>query len=389
MKNILTRTVIILSMVSLFTDIASEMLYPVMPVFLKSIGFSVVLIGLLEGFAEATAGMSKGYFGHFSDRIGRRVPFVRFGYLLSAISKPLMAILSWPVWIFFVRALDRLGKGVRTSARDALLSDESTPQTKGKVFGFHRGMDTLGAAVGPVIALAFLYFYPAQYKWLFIIAFLPGLVAIVLTGLVKEKSAPQTVKVDGGKGFFSFLSYWKQSPKKYKLLIVGLLFFTLVNSSDAFLLLMVKERGFSDTQMIGMYIYYNLVYALLAYPAGYFADKLGMKRIMVAGIGIFALVYLLLGMAVTLAQFAILFGLYAIYAAATEGISKAWITNIAQKEHTATAIGFYNSFQSVVTLAASSLAGLIWFGVGPTAMFVFSGIGATLVAVYVGIAVRR
>jgi MFS family permease len=375
-------------MVSLFTDIASEMLYPVMPVFLKSIGFSVVLIGLLEGFAEATAGMSKGYFGHFSDRIGRRVPFVRFGYLLSAISKPLMAIFSWPVWIFFARTLDRLGKGVRTSARDALLSDESTPQTKGKVFGFHRGMDTLGAAIGPVIALIFLHFYPAQYKWLFLIAFLPGLVAIVLTGLIKEKSAPQIVKKAGSKGFFSFLTYWKQSPKKYKLLIVGLLIFTLVNSSDAFLLLMVKERGFSDTQMIGIYIFYNLVYALLAFPAGYLADKLGMKRIMVAGIVIFALVYLLFGMAVTLAQFAVLFGLYAIYAAATEGISKAWITNIVQKEHTATAIGFYNSFQSLATLAASTLAGLIWFGAGPTMMFVFSGIGAMLVAVYVGIAVR-
>ena len=137
-QKILTRTVLIVSFVSLFTDVASEMLYPIMPVYLKSIGFSVLLIGILEGVAEATAGLSKGYFGHLSDVRKRRVPFVRAGYLLSAISKPMMAMLIFPVWIFFARTLDRFGKGIRTSARDAMLSDETTPKHKGKVFGFHQ-----------------------------------------------------------------------------------------------------------------------------------------------------------------------------------------------------------------------------------------------------------
>lgn len=153
--KVITRTVWVLSLVSLFTDTASEMLYPVMPIYLKTIGFSIVLIGVLEGFAEALAGLSKGYFGQLSDNSGKRVPFVQLGYALSTISKPMMAIFTFPLWIFFARAIDRLGKGIRTGARDAILSDEATPQTKGKIFGFHRSMDTLGAVIGPALALLY------------------------------------------------------------------------------------------------------------------------------------------------------------------------------------------------------------------------------------------
>ena len=186
-NKILTKTILLVSFVSLFTDIASEMLYPIMPVYLRSIGFSVLLIGILEGVAEATAGLSKGYFGNLSDIRQKRVPFVRWGYILSAFSKPMMALFIFPVWIFFARTLDRFGKGIRTSARDAMLSDETTQEHKGRVFGFHRSMDTIGAAIGPVFALIFLYFYPEQYKWLFFIAFLPGVVAVSLTYFLKRK----------------------------------------------------------------------------------------------------------------------------------------------------------------------------------------------------------
>ncbi len=139
----ITKTVWVLSLVSLFTDTASEMLYPIMPIYLKSIGFSIVLIGILEGVAEATAGLSKGYFGKLSDNSGKRIPFVQIGYAFSAISKPMMAIFIYPLWIFFARTIDRFGKGIRTGARDAILSDEATAETKGKVSGFHRSMVTL------------------------------------------------------------------------------------------------------------------------------------------------------------------------------------------------------------------------------------------------------
>ncbi|MFA5782619.1 MAG: MFS transporter, partial [Bacteroidales bacterium] len=232
--RIITRTILLISLVSLFTDVASEMLYPVMPVYLRSIGFSVLLIGILEGIAEATAGLSKGYFGNLSDKKGTRMPFVRWGYSLSAISKPLLAIFIYPLWVFFARTLDRLGKGIRTSARDALLSDETTKEHKAKVFGFHRSLDTFGAAIGPVIALIYLYFYPEQYKWLFIIAFFPGLLAVFITFLIKEKrkqiSEPEKDRV----GFLSYLKYWKKSPSVYKRLVIGMLVFTVFNSSDVF-----------------------------------------------------------------------------------------------------------------------------------------------------------
>src|SRR6476619_6659995 len=170
--GIITPTIRILSLVSLLTDVASEMLYPIMPVFLRSIGFSFLLIGILEGFAEATAGLSKSYFGRRSDNTGKRLPFIQLGYALSAISKPMMAVFIYPLWIFLARTTDRFGKGIRTAARDAMRSDESTPENKGKVFGFHRSMDTFGAVLAPSIALVFLYYYPQQYKLLFFLAFL-------------------------------------------------------------------------------------------------------------------------------------------------------------------------------------------------------------------------
>ena len=383
MRSILTRTVLLVSFVSFFTDIASEMLYPVMPVYLQSIGFSVLLIGILEGMAEATAGLSKGYFGNYSDKLGSRVPFVRWGYTLSAISKPLMAVFTFPLWVFFARTLDRLGKGVRTGARDAILSDESTKENKGKVFGFHRALDTAGAAIGPLAALVFLYYYPAQYKWLFVIAVVPGIIAIALTFLLKDKQKNATFKKS--PGFFSFLTYWKQSSKQYKSLVIGLLAFTLFNSSDAFLLLSIKSKGFSDTYMIGIYIFYNLVYAVLSLPVGILADKFGLTRTLIFGLVVFAIVYLSMGFALVSWQFIVLFGFYALYAAASEGISKALISNIAEKDKTATAIGFYTSFASIFTMLASSLAGLIWYTFGMKTMFIISGVGVMLVAIYMAI----
>jgi MFS family permease len=390
-NKILTRTVLLVSFVSLFTDIASEMLYPIMPVYLKSIGFSIMLIGILEGVAEATAGLSKGYFGKLSDIKMKRVPFIRAGYTLSAISKPMMAIFIFPLWIFFARTLDRFGKGIRTSARDAMLSDETTKEHKGKVFGFHRSMDTVGAAIGPILALVFLYFYPGQYKWMFFIAFLPGVIAIGLTFLLKDRvsesqshkvTGSQGDKVTGAPGFFSYIKYWKSASPGFRYLVAGLLVFTLFNSSDAFLLLALKEHHLSDTMMIGVYIFYNLVYALFSYPIGALADKIGLKTMLMSGLLLFAIVYSCMGFANSLFLFGILFFLYGIYAAATEGISKALLSNLADKSETATAIGFYNSAASVCTLIASSLAGVLWFTIGSRAMFMISGAGVFMVVCY-------
>ena len=379
--KVITRTVWILSLVSLFTDTASEMLYPIMPLYLKSIGFSIVLIGILEGVAEATAGLSKGYFGKLSDSTGRRMPFVQWGYALSALSKPMMAFFIAPLWIFFVRTVDRVGKGLRTGARDAVLSDESTAATKGKVFGFHRSMDTLGAVLGPMLALLYLQWHPQDYKTLFFIAFIPGFIAVLCSLLLKDKKT--IVQSTNAKpSFFSFLGYWKQSPVLYRKLVAGLLVFTLFNSSDIFLLLRAKQAGLDDTNIITIYIFYNLVYATFAFPIGILADKIGLKKIFITGLFIFTLVYGGMAYAKLPLHFYGLFFLYGIYAAATEGISKAWISNISAKEDTATAIGTYSAFQSICTMLASSLAGIIWFQFGSITLFTMSAIVAFLVVVY-------
>jgi MFS family permease len=380
MKHI-SKTVWVLSLVSLFTDTASEMLYPIMPIYLQSIGFSIVLIGVLEGFAEATAGLSKGYFGKYSDVSGKRMLFVQVGYGLSAISKPMMAIFIYPAWVFFSRTIDRFGKGIRTGARDAILSDEATPETKGKVFGFHRSMDTFGAVLGPVLALVYLHFYPENYKTLFFLAFFPGLLAVLASFILKDKNKAPNPNITKPR-LFSFLGYWKTSSVGYKKVVIGLLAFTLFNSSDVFLLLQAKQIGLDDTQVIGMYIFYNLVYALVAFPLGILADKIGLKSMLCTGILVFSLVYLGMGFAVTWLHVMILFMFYGIYAASTEGVAKAWISNLSDKKDTATAIGTFAGFQSIFTMLASSLAGLIWYQFGAVVMFAVSAFAAFGVFIY-------
>jgi MFS family permease len=377
----ITRTVWVLSLVSLLTDTASEMLYPIMPIYLKTIGFSIVLIGILEGVAEATAGMSKGYFGKLSDLSGRRVPFVQIGYAFSAVSKPMMAVFIYPLWIFLARTIDRFGKGIRTGARDALLSDEATQEAKGKVFGFHRSMDTLGAVLGPSLALVYLYFYPQDYRTLFFIAFIPGLFAISASFYLKDKKADEP-KQKTLPPFFSFLNYWSVSPTDYKKVVTGLLVFTLFNSSDVFLLLKAKESGLDDTMIIGVYIFYNLIYALSAFPIGIIADRVGIKTIFVIGLAFFATVYLGISVNTNRYLFFGLFFLYGIYASATEGISKAWISIITDKNDTATAIGTYSGLQSICTMLASSLTGLIWFQFGATTAFITTAAVTLCVMIY-------
>lgn len=388
MARILTRSIWILSLVSLFTDFASEMLYPIMPLYLREIGFSVMLIGTLEGIAEAAAGLSKGYFGRLSDVWNRRLPFVQLGYTLSAISKPMMAILITPLWIFFARTLDRLGKGLRTGARDALLSSYTIPAHKGRVFGFHRSMDTFGAVLGPLAALTFLYFYPKQYQTLFLIAFLPGMAAVAITFLLKEKKT-QTSTIRAKYAFGTFLKYPFQSTSQYKRLFLGLVLFALFNSSDIFLLLMLKQKGFSDSTMLQVYIFYNLIYALLSYPLGALADRIGLKNMFSIGLLAFAMVYF--GMAYNNEPilFWLLFGLYGLYAAATEGVAKAWISNIVPGHELATAIGTYETFKSLAAIVASALAGAIWQVISPATTFFITGLATTILILYFRVATLK
>ena len=379
--RIITRTVWILSLVSLFADVASEMLYPIIPLYLQEIGFTVAWIGVLEGVAGFTAGISKGYFGKLSDEKGLRLPFVKTGYFFSAISKPMMAVASFKLWIFFSRTLDRLGKGVRTAARDALLSKEATRETKARVFGFHRGMDTLGAVLGPVFALAWLSYHPGGYTNIFYMAFIPGLISVLLIFLLREQKQPASTLAAGN--FFSYFSYWKIATPAYKRLVVALTLFAIANSSDVFLLLKAKQIGQNDKTAISAYILYNVVYAASAYPMGVLADRMGKKKVLMLGFLLFAFVYGGFAFITSPVIVYALFFVYGLYAAATEGIAKAWITNLAHDRNTATAIGFYTSMESVSSLLASIIAGILWSSAGNQYVFLFSAIVAVVVMMQV------
>ncbi|HYK45787.1 MAG TPA: MFS transporter, partial [Parafilimonas sp.] len=250
------------------------------------------------------------------------------------------------------------------------------------VFGFHRAMDTVGAVLGPAFALMYLYYHPKNYATLFYLAFIPGVLALLASFLLKEKKHDASIEKKS-TSFFSFLHYWKESPANYRKLVTGLLLFTLFNSSDVFLLLKAKESGLNDTLVIAIYIFYNLVYALAALPAGILADKMGLKKIFVAGLVLFAVVYFGMAKADNVYTFATLFFVYGIYAAATEGVSKAWISNITDRKDTATAIGTYTGFQSICTMLASSLAGLIWSQFGASATFIVTASACIVVIFYI------
>jgi len=380
-KKVFTRQIILLSLISFFTDVASEMLYPIIPIYLKSVGFSVLFIGILEGIAESIASLSKGYFGNLSDKIGKRLPFVRWGYTLSSIAKPMMGLFPYPITIFFARTLDRFGKGIRTSARDALLSDESTPENKGKVFGFHRAADTAGAVVGPIITLLILNTISIGYRYLFILSAIPGVFVILLCFVLKEKKR-ELQKSPEKSNFFVFITYLKKSPANYRLVVIPLLIFALINSSDFFLLLKVKEYGYSDSKVILFYILFNFSYALFSFPSGRIADKIGLKKVITFGLLIFSLVYLLINVSGSFAWLIFVFLLYGLFSSSTEGMIKALITNIVPSSETATALGTYNSLSSIGVLLSSSIAGLLWNFFGSTVALGFSGLVSFIIFFY-------
>lgn len=349
-----------------------------MPLYLKSIGMGAVYIGVLEGIADAIAGLSKTYFGKLSDVSGQRVPFVRYGYVLSSLSKSGIGLFVNPFWILFTRASDRLGKGVRTAARDAMLSAESTAENKGAVFGFHRSLDTLGAFFGPILALIYLKYYPGEYRNLFAYALIPAFFVVIFLFFVKENKLEKKVEV--GNIFWNSLNYWKIATPEYKRILKIILLFTLMNSSDMFLLLRAKETGLSDVQTISLYILYNFIYAISSYKIGVLSDKIGSKKIFILGLVFFVITYI--GMAINskLEIFYLLFIFYGLFSACTEGVTKAWISNLCNKFDLATALGFQSTAQSLVGMCASLLAGLVWIKFGSMAVFLFSAIGTLFVA---------
>ena len=372
-ETALSPTVKKLGLVSFLADVSSEMLYPITPLFLTlTLGASVSSLGLIEGLAEAIASLLKTYSGFWSDRIQKRKPFIWLGYLLAALAKPLIGASQVWTQVLLARSLDRTGKGLRTGPRDAMLSESIPFRLRGAAFGWHRGMDTLGAAVGPLLAILFLN-YSDNLRAIYFLAFIPGLLAVVVALTLKEKRT-EPRKAHEKPSWSSFFNL----PANFKFYLFSWTVFSLVNSSDVFLILKAQRSGISLTQTILLYCFYNLIYALASPYLGGLSDRIGRKRVLLWGLVVFAAVYGGFIFATKAAEFWLLFGIYGLYMAATDGVGKAFAIDLVGEDKKATAIGYLGTVTGLSTLVASSVAGVLWDHFGPGATFAYGAIGALL-----------
>lgn len=371
----ISRNVLVLGLVSLFTDASSEMIYPLVPLFLtRTLGAPVAVLGVIEGLAEATASILKGISGWISDRVGRRRPLVLAGYSLAALAKPLLALAgAWPL-VLAARVLDRFGKGLRNTPRDALIADSTEERFRGRAFGFHRSADQIGAVAGPLLALPLLALFQQNYRAVFVVAFLPAALGVALLSMVRETGRGRVT----GAPLRSFR--WRQATPVFRRFLGITLLFALGNSSDAFLILRAQQLGLSTPRVVLLFATFNLVYVLSAYPAGLLSDRLGRKRLLVAGLGVFALVYLGFALVAAPVWLWLLFGIYGLYMGLTDGVTRAFVVDLVSAEGRATALGVYSMVIGLATLPASAIAGLLWQCYGPSAPFLYGGALAGLAA---------
>ncbi len=367
-----TRPVFLLSIVSFLTDISSEMIYPLVPLFLTSaLGAPLAAVGLIEGVAESAASVLRTVSGWLSDRLRARKPLIVLGYSLSAAAKPLMAAAYvWPTALG-VRFLDRAGKGIRTAPRDALIADVTVEEYRGRAFGFHRAVDTLGAVVGPAIGLGLLAVLDQDFRLVFLLAGIPALGGVALLTVLRERP-PQ---MQAGERVKQRTPLRELGTQFYVFLGVGLVF-ALGNSSDAFLILRSKDIGLSNSEAISAYILFNVTYALAATPAGIASDRLGRRNLIGVGFLLFALVYLGFGLNGWKASVWPLFGVYGFYMALTEGVGRALVSDVVRADDRATALGIYTGAMGGMILVSSVLAGALWDQIDASAPFFLGGVTA-------------
>jgi MFS family permease len=372
----ISHNVFVLSVVSFFNDVAGEMLYPVVPIFLATtLGAPYAAIGLVEGAAEAAASGLKGVSGWVADRFGHKKALMGGGYLLSAFAKPLLGLaFGWPL-VLLARVLDRVGKSIRTAPRDALIADSASPATRGRAFGFHRAADTAGAVVGPLAAIALIaWLGEGNLRPIFLIALLPGLAAAALIPRVRESPPLARPKQHSAS----------KAPAVWTAPLLGFMVvstvFAIANSSDAFLILRAKGLGLSTTVVILAYVVYNLVFASLSTAAGSWSDRVGRKPALLLGLLIFALVYAGFALAASSIWVWPLFAVYGAYIALSEGVGKALLTDLAPAASRGTVLGVYQLVVGLGTLVASIVAGWLWDRVGAPAPFWYGAGGALLAA---------
>lgn len=361
----LSRNVYVVSLVSFFQDTASEILYPVLPFFVTGVlGAPPAVLGLIEGLADGTASAMKAASGRLADLRHRR-PLVAGGYGISAFGKFLLALAgAWPM-VLAARFTDRVGKGLRGPPRDAIIADETTPANRGRAFGFHRAADTAGAVVGPLIGLALYQLVGQQFGPLLWIALIPAVLSVALVFLIRERPHPNI----GSKRRWSLDGL----PPRYWRVIAVIGLFGLVNFPDTLLLLRAKDLGFEFSGVVALYVLYNLSDATLSYPAGVISDRLNRRVVFATGLAIFSLAYLGFGLTSTAAWAWVLFPLYGGYTALTDGVSRAWVADLAPPEARGTALGIHAAVSGAGLLIAGIWAGLAWHDTG-SVPFVASGI---------------
>lgn len=371
----LPRNVWVVTVTSFLTDVSSEMLINLIPFFLANVlGVRTAVIGLIEGIAETTASLVKIVSGALSDRLGKRKWLTVAGYALSTIAKPFLYFAYAWGWVLGVRFMDRLGKGIRTAPRDALIADSVQKEQRGLAFGLHRAGDTAGAFLGLGIAAFIIWLTQSQttlltldtFQTIVLVSIIPAVLAVIVLAL-------GAVEVAGtGQGSEKMRLSLKDMDGRFKSFLFVLVLFTLGNSSDAFILLRGQERGLNILQVMGMALTFNALYTIFAGPFGAWSDKIGRRQLIIGGWLVYGLVYLGLAFAQAGWQVWALFGIYGLYYAATEGVAKALVADLVPEALRGTAYGLFNAAIGITTLPASFIAGLLWQGLGD-----WSGLGAS------------
>jgi MFS family permease len=381
----LNANVFFLGMVSLLTDVSSEMIFTLVPLLLFNVlRAGTPVIGLIGGLSESADAIFRIFSGWLSDRVGRRKPLAVMGYTISTIAKPFMYLASSWGGVLAIRFGDRLGKGIRTSPRDALVADSVSAKERGKGFGLHRAMDTSGAVLGLAITALIIYLVQGgglalslkSYHWLVLVGVVPAVLAVVILLLfVRERRKP----VSAGSGSGLSLKQLGGFDNRFKLFLVVMAVFTLGNSSDFFVILRAQNLGSSVVYVVLMLVVFNITYAVSALPAGMLSDRLGRQRVIILGWSIYALVYVGFALASELWQVWLLFAGYGLYYGVVEGVARAFVADLVPEAKRGTAYGLYHGVVGVALLPASLIAGWLWQAYSPAAPFYF-GAGLAFIA---------
>lgn len=377
------RNVIILGVVSLCTDLSSQMVFPLIPLFMVSVlGAGAWAVGIVEGAAETTASLLKVFSGYWSDKIKRRKPFVVSGYSMSAITKPLFAISTiWPV-VLIIRVIERIGKGIRTAPRDAIVAESTDRSVFGRSYGFQRTMDGIGSIFGAVIAFLLLPHF--GFRNVFLLAVIPGVIAVFFIALVREKTRTEGVSESKANLRVSLAAL----PGKLKFFIYIATVFTLGHFGYAFLLLRAKNIGLTDQSAILLYVLFYTVYTLFSIPAGILSDRIGRRTVLMLGYGLFALTSLGLIFSTSLPILLLFFVIYGIFYAGIDGVQRAYVSDLAPPNLRATALGTFHTAVGLTALPGGFIAGLIWDKIAPEGTFIY-GMLLSLLALCMFLCLKR